>query len=65
MKTEELSQEQMQMALTAFREWAKLVVTALGDEPTFNYDYDAVPGKIEDLRKQLAEARAAGVTSSD
>ena len=48
----------MQMALKSFREWAKLVVTALGDEPTFDYDYDGVPGKIEALRAQLAEATA-------
>jgi hypothetical protein len=53
MKTEDLTPEQMQMALTSFREWAKLVVKALGDEPTFDYDYDGVPAKIEALRKQL------------
>ena len=64
MKSEDLSPEQIQMALRSFREWAKLVVIALGDEPTFDYDYDGVPGKIEDLRKQLAEARAAAPTSS-
>jgi hypothetical protein len=56
MKSEDLSPDQMRMALTSFREWAKQVVVALGDEPTFDYDYDGVPGKIEDLRKQLAEA---------
>ena len=59
MKSEDLSPDQMQMALTSFREWARQVVVALGDEPTFDYDYDGVPGKIEDLRKRLAEARAA------
>ena len=64
MKSEDLSPEQIQMALRSFREWAKLVVIALGDEPTFDYDYDGVPGKIEDLRKQLAEARAAAAASS-
>jgi hypothetical protein len=58
MQTEDLSPEQMQVALSAFREWAKEVVIALGDEPTFDYDYDGVPRRIEDLRKQL-EARAA------
>ena len=58
MKTEDLSPEQMQMALKSFREWAKLVVIALGDEPTFDYDYDGVPEKIENLRKQLAETNA-------
>jgi hypothetical protein len=58
MKTEGLTPDQMQMALKSFREWAKLVVIALGDEPTFDYDYDGVPGKIEDLRKQLAETEA-------
>ena len=47
-----------------FREWAKLVVIALGDEPTFDYDYDGVPGKIEDLRKQLAETEAPISTNS-
>jgi hypothetical protein len=64
MKSEDLSPEQIQMALRSFREWAKLVVIALGDEPTFDYDYDGVPGKIEDLRAQLAEARAAAPASS-
>ena len=59
MKTEDLSPEQMQMALKSFREWAKLVVIALGDEPTFEYDYDGVPGKIEELRKQPAEDKGA------
>ena len=59
MKTEDLSPDQMQMALKSFREWAKQVVIALGDEPTFAYDYDGVPGKIEALREQLAEATAA------
>ena len=58
MKTEDLSPDQMQMALTSFREWAKQIVIALGDEPTFDYDYDGVPSKIEGLRKQLAEAGA-------
>ena len=64
MKSEDLSPEQIQMALRSFREWAKLVVIALGDEPTFDYDYDGVPGRIEDLRKRVAEARAAAPTSS-
>jgi hypothetical protein len=59
MKTEDLSPDQMQMALKSFREWAKQVVIALGDEPTFAYDYDGVPGKIEELRKQLAEIKAS------
>jgi hypothetical protein len=59
MKTEDLTPDQMQMALTSFREWAKLVVRALGDEPTFDYDYDGVPEKIEALRKQLAESTSA------
>jgi len=58
MKTEDLSPDQMQMALKSFREWAKLVVIALGDEPTFDYDYDGVPGKIEDLRRQLGGTEA-------
>ena len=57
MKTEDLSVEQMQLALKSFREWAKKVVIALGDEPKFEYDYDGVPGKIEDLRRQLAATK--------
>ena len=65
MKTEDLTPEQMQMALKSFREWAKQVVIALGDEPTFDYDYDGVPGKIEDLRRQCAEPTAAGSATSD
>jgi hypothetical protein len=65
MKTEDLSPQQMQMALKSFREWAKQVVIALGDEPTFNYDYDGVPGKIGDLRKQLAESKAAAPANLD
>jgi len=65
MKTEDLSPDQMQMALSSFREWAKQVVIALGDEPTFDYDYDGVPGKIEDLRKRLAETKAAAPAKSD
>jgi hypothetical protein len=64
MKTEDLSPQQMQMALKSFREWAKQVVIALGDEPTFDYDYDGVPGKIENLRK-LAESKAADPANSD
>ena len=64
MKSEDLSPDQIQMALQSFREWAKQVVIALGDEPTFDYDFDGVPGKIEDLRNQLAEARAQAPTSS-
>ena len=64
MKTEDLSPDQMQMALKSFREWAKLVVIALGDEPTFDYDYDGVPGKIEALRKQLGETEAPISASS-
>jgi hypothetical protein len=63
MKTEDLSPDQMQMALSSFRECAKQVVIALGDEPTFDYDYDGVPGKIEVLRKQLLDANAAGPAS--
>ena len=55
MKTEDLTPEQMQAALSSFREWAKQVVIALGDEPTFSYDYDGVPARIEELRK-LADA---------
>ena len=58
MNHEELSPDQMQMALKSFREWSKQVVIALGDVPTFDYDYDGVPGKIQDLRKQLAETKA-------
>ena len=58
MKTEDLSPDQMQMALSSFRDWAKQVVIALGDEPTFDYDYDGVPGKIEELRKRLTELDA-------
>jgi len=65
MKTEDLSPDEMQMALKSFREWAKQVVIALGDEPTFDYDYDGVPGKIEDLRRQLAEPTAEVPASSD
>ena len=61
MKTEDLSPDQMQMALKSFRDWAKQVVIALGDEPTFDYDYDSVPAKIEALRKQLAEAENPGL----
>ena len=64
MKTEDLSPDQMQMALSSFREWAKQVVTALGDEPTFDYDYDGVPRRIEDLRK-LAESKAATPANSN
>jgi hypothetical protein len=65
MKTEDLSPDQMQMALRSFREWAKQIVIALGDEPTFDYDYDGVPGKIEYLRKQLAEIKAAVPANPD
>ena len=65
MKTEDLTPDQMQMALKSFREWAREVVIALGDEPTFDYDYDGVPGKIEDLRTRLVEAGAAAPTSSE
>jgi hypothetical protein len=65
MKTENLSPDQMQTALSSFREWAKQVVIALGDEPTFDYDFDAVPSKIEDLRKELAETKAAASANSD
>jgi len=53
MKTEDLSPDQMQTALKSFREWAKRVVIALGDEPTFDYDYDGVPAKIEELRTRV------------
>ena len=59
MKTEDLSADQMQMALSSFREWAKQVVIALGDEPTFDYDYDGVPGKIEALREQVSDTVSA------
>jgi hypothetical protein len=59
MKTEDLSVEQMQAALKSFREWAKNVVIALGEEPKFEYDWDSVPGKIEDLRRRLAAATPA------
>jgi hypothetical protein len=59
MKTEDLSPEQMQLALSSFREWAKRIVIALGDEPKFEYDFDAVPARIEELRRALAEARAS------
>jgi hypothetical protein len=65
MKTEDLSPEQMQMALSSFREWAKLVVTALGDEPTFDYDYDSVPEKIENLRRRVAESQPEVGASPD
>ena len=65
MKTEDLSPDQMQMALKSFREWARQVVIALGDEPTFDYDYDGVPGKIANLRKRLAEPKAAVAANSD
>jgi len=65
MKTEDLTPDQMQMALKSFREWAKLVVIALGDEPTFDYDYDGVPGKIEELRRELADTEAAAPANSD
>ena len=65
MKTEDLSPEQMQMALSSFREWAKLVVIALGDEPTFDYDYDGVPQKIEDLRRQLAQPMPTAAAKVD
>jgi hypothetical protein len=58
-KMEDLSPDEMHMALTSFREWSKQVVIALGDEPTFDYDYDGVPAKIASLRKELAEALAA------
>lgn len=56
MRTEDLSPEEMQMALKSFREWSKLVVIALGDNPTFEYDYDGVPAKIEELRKRAEGA---------
>jgi hypothetical protein len=65
MKTEDLSPEQMQTALRSFRDWAKHVVIALGDEPTFDYDYDAVPRKIEELREQLRRTTAAVTSTSD
>ena len=65
MKTEDLSPDQMQMALRSFREWAKQVVIALGDQPTFDYDYDGVPDKIRDLRKKLAETEAGVPAISD
>lgn len=65
MKTQDLSPDQMQSALKSFREWAKQIVIALGDKPTFDYDYDGVPVKVEDLRKQVAEAKAVGPADSD
>jgi hypothetical protein len=55
----------MQMALKSFREWSRQVVIALGDHPTFDYDYDGVPAKIEVLRKRLAEATAGAPEISD
>ncbi|HEY3921765.1 MAG TPA: hypothetical protein VGL76_06595 [Gaiellaceae bacterium] len=64
MKTEDLSPDEMQMALKAFREWSKQVVIALGDIPTFEYDYDGVPAKIEDLRKR-AEATTGAAKTPD
>ena len=64
MKTEDLSPEQMQGALRSFREWASRIVIALGDEPTFAYDYDAVPGRIEELRARLAELDGAASDAS-
>jgi hypothetical protein len=64
MRTEDLSAEQMQEALKSFREWAKSVVIALGDEPTFTYDYDGVPGKIEALRKQVGDSDALAPSGS-
>lgn len=65
MKTEDLSPDEMQMALKSFREWSRQVVIALGDDPTFDYDYDGVPAKIEDLRKRLAEAKAGAPEALD
>jgi hypothetical protein len=65
MKTEDLSVEQMQDALKSFRGWASAVVTALGDEPTFHYDYDGVPAKIESLRAQLAAVHATAPVDTD
>jgi hypothetical protein len=63
MPPEDLSPDQMKMALKSFREWSKQVVIALGDDPTFDYDYDGVPAKIEELRKQV-EAQAAAPADS-
>ncbi len=60
MKTEDLSPEQMQMALKSFRDWAREIVLALGDEPTFDYDYDGVPAKIAALRKQAEVSATSG-----
>lgn len=65
MRTEDLSPEQMQDALKSFREWAKSIVIALGDEPTFTYDYDGVPGKIAALREQLDDADVAAAAGSE
>ncbi len=65
MKTEDLSVEQMQVALKSFREWAKRIVIALGDEPKFDYDFDGVPGRIEDMRSQLAAAKPSDPEDSD
>jgi hypothetical protein len=55
----------MQTALSSFREWAKQIVIALGDEPTFDYDYDGVPQKIEDLRRQVPQSRPGVAASPD
>jgi hypothetical protein len=63
MKTEDLSPDEMQMALRSFREWSKQVVIALGDNPTFDYDYDGVPAKIEDLRKRAQATKGASEIS--
>ena len=60
MNTEDMSPEQMKMALKSFREWAKHVVIALGDEPTFDYDFDGVPRRIEELRRQAAASAPTG-----
>ena len=63
MKTEELSPDEMQIALRSFREWSKQVVIALGDNPTFDYDYDGVPAKIEYLRKRAEATKGASEIS--
>jgi hypothetical protein len=65
MKTEDLSPDEMRMALRSFREWSKQVVIALGDNPTFDYDYDRVPAKIEDLRKRADAAKGAPEISAN
>jgi hypothetical protein len=40
-------------------------VIALGDEPTFAYDYDSVPGKIDALRRRSASGEGAPSSSPE